>query len=83
MKDAWNSPAAACWEQAKQQTNCSFPSGCVTPGPATHMSKGGRMIVLQTKNIALSLIFPGEKRTPFFQKRWLEAPEKKTFQWKC
>ena len=40
-----------------------------SPGPATHIQKGGRMIVLQIKKSPFSLIFTYEKKTPFFQKR--------------
>ena len=45
------------------------PGGEWRPGPATHMQNGGRMIVLQNKNIPLSLTFTKGKKGPFFQKR--------------
>ena len=54
--------------------NCgSKQPGCIADGGGARSGqshvKGGRMIVLQIKKIPLSLIFPGEKKTPFIQKR--------------
>ena len=50
------SPGFQCWSDLRS-------------GPATHMQKGGHMIVLQNKNIPLSLTFTKGKKDLFFKKR--------------
>ena len=49
------------------------------PGPATHIQKGGRMIVLQNKNIPFSLTYTKGKKDPFFSKTLTWSTRKKTF----